>query len=183
MDEMKETRKKMQRKQKAHKRDSKNAQREVLAALKTAKNQRIAELKKDSGRKKIQKKKATRSMHKQVKKREQIKKSEKRQALLSKAKTKRRKTAEKKKAQKRSKIKDKAYKRTLDSRKAKKQIIKKPYSKQSPIAGRKLPISKVSKDKQKSLDKNIPDTLGREFNKEKEKLLYLWGVVDTSWWI
>ena len=57
MADMKETRKIMQRKQKAQKRDCKNVQREVLAAFKTAKNQRITELKKDSSRRKIQSKK------------------------------------------------------------------------------------------------------------------------------
>ncbi len=65
MADMKETREIMQRRQQAQKRDSENSQQEVLAALKNTKNQRIAELKRDSNRNKLKKKKYVRSAKKQ----------------------------------------------------------------------------------------------------------------------
>jgi hypothetical protein len=68
MADMKETRETMQRKQKAQKQDSKNTQQEVLAALKNTKKQRIAELKRDSTKNKLRKKKYVRSAKKQTRK-------------------------------------------------------------------------------------------------------------------
>ena len=55
--DMQETRRAMKRRTRTQRRDSKNVQGEVLAALKIAKNKRVAELRHDSTRKKLRKKK------------------------------------------------------------------------------------------------------------------------------
>ena len=68
MADMKETRKTMQRRQEIQKRDSENSQQEVLAALKNTKRQRIAELKRDSNRSKLKKKRYARPTKKRTRK-------------------------------------------------------------------------------------------------------------------
>ena len=78
MADMKETRETMQRKQKAQKRDSEKTQQEVLAALKNTKKQRLAEIKRDSNRKKLKKKKYVRVAKKQTRK-QKLRKKPKRQ--------------------------------------------------------------------------------------------------------
>lgn len=125
MADMKETRETMQRKQKAQKQDSKNSQQEVLAALKKTKKQRIAELKRDSNRKKLRKKKYVRSAKKQTRK-QKISKKPKRQ------KTKRQSTR----------------------RKTKKRIDAKSAPKQLDLAikeGQALPDSRGKQDKPKDV--------------------------------
>ena len=74
MADMKETRENMQRRQKVHKQDSEKSQQEVLAALKKTKKQRLAELKRDSSRNKLRKKKYVRPTKKITKKRKPRKK-------------------------------------------------------------------------------------------------------------
>jgi len=68
----------LQRKQKDQKRDSQKTQQEVLAALKSTKKQRLAELQRDSTRKKLRKKKYVRSAKKQTRK-QKLRKKPKRQ--------------------------------------------------------------------------------------------------------
>lgn len=118
--DMEETRDAMQSRRKAQNRRSKNAQQEVLAALKTAKKQRLAELKQDLTRKKVpkrkvqkrkvQKRKVVKITKKQIRKKKRPKKVATRKVRVARAKVK-----------------------TVDRRKAKKPIKKKPAIKQPPL--------------------------------------------------
>lgn len=92
MADMKETRETMKRRQLTQKRDSENSQQEVLAALKKTKSQRMAELKRDSNRKNLRKKKYVRKAKKQIRKQKPRKKPA---TKVEKRKSARRKTEKK----------------------------------------------------------------------------------------
>jgi hypothetical protein len=119
MADMKETRENMQKRQTAQKRDSENTQHEVLAALQTAKNQRLKELTRDATRQKLQKKKNIRAKEVQTRKKEQTAKVEKRKALVRKPAA---KTPDKKRKEKQKTERQKEQKKSaLIKKKAEKQ--------------------------------------------------------------
>ena len=127
--DMGDARETMQRKQKDQKRISENTNQDILAALKTGKNKRLRELKKDSQKRKLLSKKSARSSRKQIKKRKRVKNVEKRQALVRKSKVKakdRKKT--KQSIQRKSTQRKRPIKRPATKRKVikKKETIKRP---------------------------------------------------------
>ena len=143
----------LQRGQRAQRRDSKNANREILAALRNSKSKRITELKQDANRKKLQQKRNIRSTKKQTQKRKRIKKTEKRKDLLSKSRS---KVVESKRAQK----------RTTESRKTQKRVTAKKKTLQSRQTAREESAFKSSQDQPIKEQKETLQTSDDGFNKE-----------------
>lgn len=167
MEELKNTRENLKRRQKFQRQGSIASQKEVLAALKSAKKQRVAELKQDLHKKKLQKKKDARSKHKADQKRKRIKKVKKKQALLKESRTERKQKVQKRKADyrkasKKSKIKlqKKRLKRKSVVQKVKKQLKKKPELKRSRPADKEAPVLQDSQD----IRDKSPDALDKSFD-------------------
>jgi hypothetical protein len=130
--DMGDARETMQRKQKDQKLISKNTNQDILAALKTGKNKRLRELKRDSNKRKLQSKKRVRSSRKQVKKQKRVKNVEKRQARVRKSKV---KVKDRKKTKQSIQRKSTQRKRPIKRPVAKKKIVKRPIAqeKEKPI--------------------------------------------------
>ena len=150
MADMKETRENMQKRQTAQKRDSENTQHEVLAALQTAKNQRLKELTRDATRQKLQKKKNIRAKEVQTRKKEQTAKVEKRKAPVRKPAA---KTPDKKRKEKQKTERQKEQKKSA--------LIKKKAEKQPDVLKPASPGA---------LDKEIDAKIGRPEEKKRRPI-------------
>ena len=155
---MKEVRKTLKNNQKSQRRNAKNSHREVLAALKTNKDKRISELKKQSIKQRLQNKKTARSSIKQNKNQARIKKVEKRQAFVTQSKSKVRNI-------------QRAKKRTTQQRKTQKKAQSKPIKKRVARSKTKIKstqdssITKSYQDEKNQTILNSPEVLDDEFNK------------------
>lgn len=173
MADMKEIRENMQKRQTAQKRDSENTQHEVLAALQTAKNQRLKELTRDAARQKLQKKKNIRAKELQTRKKEQTAKVEKRKALVRKpaAKTpdkkrKEKQKTERQKEQKKSALIKKKAEKQRETKKAKKTVTRKSDSRPSPKAIEEDSVLTSPQGRPAALKDASPGALDKEIDAE-----------------
>ncbi len=177
---MKDARESMQRKQQAQRQDSENSQREVLAALKTSKNKRIAELKHDTAKKNLQNKKSIRSTLKQEKKQGRIKKVEKRQILLKESKPKIRDTKTKN-SRKTERPKNRVVSKAKEKKVNKLLARKKATRKESVLQSSQDNKSEIVSEGQEALDKDFNRTFGdtkiKEIEKKPEQKI---GVVEDT---